>query len=61
MVNNALYVMRTEESDKKAVLAGLHAGWSPKATAEFNTLLQSSVYQMRRALEMSAHPVDMDT
>lgn len=61
MDNNAVNVTMTEEIKRGAVLAGLHAGRSPKAIAEFNKLSLSFVYKMKSRLEASEHPEDINT
>lgn len=61
MDNNAVNVTMTEEIKRGAVLAGLHAGRSPKAIAEFNKLSLSFVYKMKSRLEAAEHPEDINT
>lgn len=48
MYNNTLYLMMTTEIKKPAVLAGIHAGRSRKATNDVNKLSLSLVYKMKR-------------
>lgn len=48
MDNDALHDTMTEEIRRKAVLAGINAGRSHRAIAEFNKLSLSFVYEMQR-------------